>query len=83
MRTHGTPEQRREQRDQVRRARQVQHLRAWATGATNGHDLVVAATQAAKAVSRRVTEVARRRLAQAIADAAQAADVPDNWKDRP
>ncbi len=82
MRTRGTPEQRREQRNQVRRARQVQHLRDWAAGAASGHELVVAATQAAKAVSRRVNDAVRRRLAQAIADAAQAADIPDNWKDR-
>ncbi len=83
MKARGTPAERAEKRLEARRARQVQHLRDWAEGATTGHDRVVAATQAAKAVSRRVTEATRRRLAQAIAEAAQAVDIRDNWKDKP
>lgn len=83
-RIRGTPEERRDQREQRRAANRVRHVRdrATAAAATSGHQLVVVACNAAQAASRRITDPARRALAHAIAQAVEAADHPSNRKER-
>ncbi len=82
MRTRGTPAQRAEQREQVRAANRVAHVRGLAASASSGHQLVVVACNAALAASRRITDDARRHLARTIAEAVERADTPTNRKDR-
>lgn len=77
----GTPEQRRVTREQNRRNNRINHIRSRATRAGSGHQLVVIACNAAQAASRRIVDDARRRLAQAIAQAVETFDTPANWKD--
>jgi hypothetical protein len=82
VKTRGTPEQRREQRRQRRQANRVKFVRDRAQRSGSNHQLVVVACNAALATSRRITDGARRLLAQAIAQAVEAVDHPDNWKER-
>lgn len=80
MKTRGTPEQRREQRQQVREANRVDFTRRRAHAAASGHQLVVVACNAALAASRRLTDPARRTLARTIAQAVEQLDVLNNRK---
>jgi hypothetical protein len=78
----GNPEQRRTLREQKRQANRIAWVRERAAAVRGtGHQLVVVACNAALAVSRRITDDARRALARAIAEAVQRLDTPANRKD--
>lgn len=62
-------------RNRLNWARQQGEQASW-----SGTELVRAACQAAKAASHRLTETGQRVLAQAIAQAVEAVDTPENRK---
>jgi hypothetical protein len=67
MALSGTPADRRQQKADRRRANEVAFHRQAGRSAQTGHEKVIAATQAAKAVSKGLPDGASRLLAEAIA----------------
>jgi hypothetical protein len=76
----GTAQERAQIRAANRQQRQTQHAIGLATSARTGHDKVVAATQAAKAASRRMRDEGSREMAVEIALVVERFDVEANWE---
>lgn len=83
MALSGTPEERRRQKEERRQVNRAQHVVTRANTARGGHQLVVVACNAALAASKRISDEARKRLANAIAQIVEQHDTAHNRKERP
>lgn len=79
----GTPEERRRIRAQNRLQRSAEHVKVKIREARGGHQKVVVVCDAARAISKRITDEKRQELAWALARVAESFDVPENWKETP
>ncbi|MGI5247624.1 hypothetical protein [Dactylosporangium sp. CA-139066] len=78
MALKGTPAERRQQKADQRRANEIAFHRQAGIAAQTGHEKVIAATQAAKAASKGLTDGAARELALHIVQLVERFDVAEN-----